>query len=140
MAITTVTKALRKLYKSVTGEETNKISPTKIISDLADNYSGGGGAPFVVRFTNESGSWVADKSWNDAKQAIVSGVPLMGVVETHGEYPTVYITMPLEHTQGSITGDYIVTTNAPVPRMFTTRLDWTDSGEIICDVESYSIG
>lgn len=43
MAITTKTQALKKLYKAIIGEDTTKNDPTKIICDLADNWSGGGG-------------------------------------------------------------------------------------------------
>jgi len=42
MAIVTMTQALKKLYKAVVGEDTTKNNPTKIVSDLADNYSSGG--------------------------------------------------------------------------------------------------
>ena len=43
MAIVNETQALKKLYKSVVGSETKKNEPSKIISELADNWSGGGG-------------------------------------------------------------------------------------------------
>lgn len=58
MAIVTTTQALKKLYKAVVGEDTEKNNPTKIISDLADNYSGGGGSsivhPVQVTITNNT--------------------------------------------------------------------------------------
>ena len=44
MSIVTRTQALKKLYKAVVGEDTTKNDPTKIISELADNWSGGGGS------------------------------------------------------------------------------------------------
>lgn len=43
MAIVTRTQALKKLYKAVVGSDTSKNDPAKIISELADNWPGGGG-------------------------------------------------------------------------------------------------
>ena len=97
MAINTVTKALRKLYKSVTGEETNKNSPTKIISDLADNWSGGGGGVLMVHITAQpdfstnppTATYTSDKTYeevynayNDGKVVVVESDSLSGVIFT----------------------------------------------------------
>lgn len=43
MAIVTVAQALKKLYKTIVGEDTKKNNPTKIIVELADHWPGTGG-------------------------------------------------------------------------------------------------
>lgn len=44
MAVNTITKALKKLFKTITGQDPVSNNPTKLINELADNWSGGGGS------------------------------------------------------------------------------------------------
>ena len=69
MAIVTMTQALKKLYKAVVGEDTTKNNPTKIVSDLADNYSGGASLPDVTASDNGNVLTVVEGEW--AKAAAV---------------------------------------------------------------------
>ena len=79
MAIVTMTQALKKLYKAVVGEDTEKNNPTKIVSDLAENYSGSGGgggaSGLVVNIVDntEQTRLVLDKTWNEIKTAVTNG-------------------------------------------------------------------
>lgn len=84
MAIVTMTQALKKLYKAVVGEDTTKNNPTKIVSDLADNYSGGGSGGgsgiFEVNITADptdlTGATV-DKTYAEIKEALTNGANVL---------------------------------------------------------------
>ena len=103
MAIVTMTQALKKLYKAVVGEDTKKNNPTKIVSDLADNYSGGGSSlpevsasdngmlltvvegewdkadapsgsePLIVTLQASGSDWIFDKTFTEVKEAFDEG-------------------------------------------------------------------
>ena len=81
MAIVTMTQALKKLYKAVVGEDTTKDNPTKIVSELADNWSGGGSGgteSLIVGVDHTEGTYpnvntIYDKTWQEVKDALSSG-------------------------------------------------------------------
>lgn len=68
MAIVNETQALKKLYKSVVGSETKKNEPSKIISELADNWNGGGGG-----YDAEVSVYIGPGSADTPEGTIISG-------------------------------------------------------------------
>ena len=87
MAVNTVTKALKKFYKSATGGEAKGNSPTNIINELADNWSGGGGGSggsgldAVITFSVDSPSQsstftVAQGNFDDVFAKVADGKPV----------------------------------------------------------------
>lgn len=80
MAIVTMTQALKKLYKAVVGEDTTKNNPTKIVSELADNWSGGGGGG-SSDFSTAEVTVIVNSSAGEVNIAM----PIL--VEADGDYP-----------------------------------------------------
>ncbi len=94
---------------------------------------------FVVNFNDDGGTWVADKAWSDAEQAIKSGIPTVGVVKKNG-YPPSYYTMPLMQEMNFITGEYLTTTTiSSGSTLHTHRIDWMSDGQIIFEDTNYTL-
>ena len=108
------------------------------LNHIEQGIAEAGGAPFVVNFTDESGSWVADKTWNDAKQAIENGIPVIGMVKKSGTPFTEYYTMPLLHKMNVMTGNFISISYAN-NKMFYYRIDWFENGYIDYNSGSYTL-
>ena len=97
MSVNTITKALKKLFKTITGQDPVSNNPTKLINELADNWSGGGGGVLMVHITAQPDfstnpptvTYTSDKTYeevynayNDGKVVVVESDSLSGVIFT----------------------------------------------------------
>ena len=60
----TVTKALKKLYLTITGSASTKSSAAKVLSDLADNWTPGAAVPAVTPADNGKVMKVVNGVWD----------------------------------------------------------------------------
>lgn len=86
----TTTQALQKLYKKITGKNARN-SAAKIVSDLADNWSGGG-TEYTAgdNITISEGVISATDTTYEAATTLVAGLVNQGVAvaDAAGEAPT----------------------------------------------------
>lgn len=61
MTVNTISKALKKFYKSAVGADPKSNNPTKIINELADNWSGGGGSGDLT-YANVKANFVGENN------------------------------------------------------------------------------
>lgn len=87
MAVNTITKALKKLFKTITGQDPVSNNPTKLINELADNWSGGGsggsgnGFDALITYSVDSPSQsstftLKQGSYEDVVAKVASGKPV----------------------------------------------------------------
>jgi len=87
----TTTKALAKLYKTITGLAPRN-SAAKILSDLADNWSGGGGTEYTAgdNITISEGVISATDTTYSAATSETAGLVYQGIAvdDAAGDAPT----------------------------------------------------